>query len=162
MHYGRSTIWQRQCDALGNALLGNLGSGPSCRCYFDIYHLPKHCSKPCTPLHGKGISFEKANTHCHTAQIRNNFRNMTRVQSVDLTSRFSRSQSDHSSMGCIGKRNPIHAGPTSQLKILNPFLQNDVTVLYVMFSSHLPEHYIKVHQSDGNGSEAELVPSHVS
>ena len=33
---------RRQCDALGNVLLGNLGS------YFETYHLPKHCRRPWT------------------------------------------------------------------------------------------------------------------
>ncbi|KAK3543232.1 hypothetical protein QTP70_014109 [Hemibagrus guttatus] len=30
----------------GNVLLGNLGSCHPCGCYFDTYHLPKHCCRP--------------------------------------------------------------------------------------------------------------------
>lgn len=33
---------QKQCDALGNALLGNLESWNSYGCDFTTYHLPKH------------------------------------------------------------------------------------------------------------------------
>ena len=43
----------RHCDALG--MLGNLGSFHPCGCYFDMYHLPKHCCRPCTPFHGNSI-----------------------------------------------------------------------------------------------------------
>ena len=39
IHYGKKASWLRQCDALGNVLLGNLGSCHSYRCYFDTYHL---------------------------------------------------------------------------------------------------------------------------
>ncbi|KAK3570976.1 hypothetical protein QTP86_031838, partial [Hemibagrus guttatus] len=39
MHYGKKASWQRQCHALGNVLLGNLGSCHPCACYFDTYHL---------------------------------------------------------------------------------------------------------------------------
>ena len=56
MHYGKKASWQRQCDALGNVLLGNLGSCHSpCGCYFDMYHLPKNCRRPRTPFHGNCI-----------------------------------------------------------------------------------------------------------
>ncbi len=44
MHYGKKASWRRQCDVLGNVLLGNFGSCHSCGCYFDTYHLPKHFS----------------------------------------------------------------------------------------------------------------------
>ena len=37
MHYGKKTR-QKQWDALGNVLLGNLGSCHPCGCYFDTYH----------------------------------------------------------------------------------------------------------------------------
>ncbi|KAK3575103.1 hypothetical protein QTP86_020701, partial [Hemibagrus guttatus] len=52
MHYGKKASWWRQCHALGNILLKNLGSCHPCGCYFDTYHLPKHCCRPCTPFHG--------------------------------------------------------------------------------------------------------------
>ncbi|KAM6977734.1 LOW QUALITY PROTEIN: uncharacterized protein FYW47_002524 [Aplochiton taeniatus] len=54
MPYGKKASRQRSCDALGNVLLKNLGSWYSCGCYFDTYHLPKHCCRPRTPLHGNG------------------------------------------------------------------------------------------------------------
>ncbi|KAK3553071.1 hypothetical protein QTP86_031172 [Hemibagrus guttatus] len=46
---------RRQCHALGNVMLGNLGSCHPCGYYFDTYHLPKHCCRPCTPFHGNAI-----------------------------------------------------------------------------------------------------------
>ena len=55
MHCGKKASWWRQCDALGNILLGNLGSWHSRGCYLDTYHLPKHCCRPRTPRDGKGI-----------------------------------------------------------------------------------------------------------
>ena len=42
MHCGEKESWQRPCGALGNVLLGNLGSCHPCGCYFDMYHLPMH------------------------------------------------------------------------------------------------------------------------
>lgn len=36
----------RRFDALANILLGKLGSRHPCGCYFDMYHLPKHCCRP--------------------------------------------------------------------------------------------------------------------
>lgn len=45
LHQG--VIWIKgklvEFNALSNVLLGNLGSYHSCECYFDTYHLPKHC-----------------------------------------------------------------------------------------------------------------------
>ncbi|KAK3575380.1 hypothetical protein QTP86_025787, partial [Hemibagrus guttatus] len=35
MHYGKKVSRRRQCPALGNVLLGNLGSCHPCGCYFD-------------------------------------------------------------------------------------------------------------------------------
>ncbi|XP_067275610.1 sodium- and chloride-dependent GABA transporter 2-like isoform X1 [Pseudorasbora parva] len=35
MHYGKKASWRRQCNALGNVLLG---SCHPCGCYFDTYH----------------------------------------------------------------------------------------------------------------------------
>ena len=46
---------RRQCDALGNALLGNQGTCHPCGCYFDTSHLPQHCCRTCTPVHGNSI-----------------------------------------------------------------------------------------------------------
>ena len=36
MHSEKKANWQRQCDALGNVLQGNLWSCHPCRCYFDM------------------------------------------------------------------------------------------------------------------------------
>ncbi|KAK3520557.1 hypothetical protein QTP70_026490 [Hemibagrus guttatus] len=66
MHYGKKVSQRRQCHALGNVLLGNLGSCHPCGCYFDTYHLPKHCCSPCTPFHGNGIIH---NAPCHKAKM---------------------------------------------------------------------------------------------
>ena len=55
MHYGKKGGRRSQCDALGNILLGNLGSCHLCGCYSDTYHLPKHCCRPCTLFHRNGI-----------------------------------------------------------------------------------------------------------
>ncbi|KAK3509829.1 hypothetical protein QTP70_012764 [Hemibagrus guttatus] len=52
MHYGKKASRWRQCHALGNVLLGNLGSCHPCGYYFDMYHIPKQCCRPCTPFHG--------------------------------------------------------------------------------------------------------------
>jgi len=56
---------------LGNVLLGNLGSCHPCGCYFDTYHLPKHCCRPCTPFHGKSGCdlFHQDNAPCHKAKM---------------------------------------------------------------------------------------------
>uniref|UniRef100_A0AAY5JYT4 Cadherin domain-containing protein n=1 Tax=Esox lucius TaxID=8010 RepID=A0AAY5JYT4_ESOLU len=55
----QDALWEasrwRQCDALGNVLLGNLGSCHSCGCKFDMYHLPDHFCRPSAPFHGNGI-----------------------------------------------------------------------------------------------------------
>ncbi|KAK3518097.1 hypothetical protein QTP70_033324, partial [Hemibagrus guttatus] len=40
MHYGKKASRQRQCHALGNVLLGNLGSCHPCGCYFDTRIMP--------------------------------------------------------------------------------------------------------------------------
>ena len=40
MQCGKKASLQRQCDALGNVLPGNLGSCHPCGRYFDTYHLP--------------------------------------------------------------------------------------------------------------------------
>ncbi len=55
MQYSKKASLWRQCDALGNVLLGNLGSCHPCGCYFDTYYLPKHCCRPCIPFHGNHI-----------------------------------------------------------------------------------------------------------
>ena len=58
MHYGEKASRWRQCDALGNVLLGNLGSCYSCGCYFFTCHLRKHCCRCCRPFmtfHENGI-----------------------------------------------------------------------------------------------------------
>ena len=55
MNYRKMASRQRQCDALGNVLLENLGSCHPCGCYSDTYHLPKYCCRPCTPFHGNNI-----------------------------------------------------------------------------------------------------------
>uniref|UniRef100_A0A8C4N7B6 Transposase Tc1-like domain-containing protein n=1 Tax=Eptatretus burgeri TaxID=7764 RepID=A0A8C4N7B6_EPTBU len=41
MHCGKTTSRWRECDALGNVLLGNPGSGHSCGHQFDTCHRPK-------------------------------------------------------------------------------------------------------------------------
>ena len=55
MHYGKKVSWQRQRDALGNVLLGQLGSSHPCACYSDTNHLPLHCYRPLTPFHRNSI-----------------------------------------------------------------------------------------------------------
>ncbi|KAK3543439.1 hypothetical protein QTP70_020917, partial [Hemibagrus guttatus] len=73
MHYGNKASWRRQC--LGNVLLGNLGSCHPCGCYFDPYHLPKRCYRPCLPPFmetvfpdGCGL-FQQDNAPCHKAKM---------------------------------------------------------------------------------------------
>lgn len=58
LHYGKKVGWWRQCYALDSVQLGNLGSSHSHGCYFDIYHLPKDCCRPCTLLHGDCVSWK--------------------------------------------------------------------------------------------------------
>lgn len=41
MPYGQRPCQLKQCNALGNVLLGDIESCLSCGCYFDTYHLPK-------------------------------------------------------------------------------------------------------------------------
>lgn len=40
---------------VNNRVLGNLEAWHSCRCYFHTHHLPKHCYRPSTLLHGNCI-----------------------------------------------------------------------------------------------------------
>ena len=77
MHWGKTTSWWRECDALGNVLLGNPGSGHSFERQFDTCHLPKHRCRPGTPLQntkamvfpdGSGL-FQQDNAPCRTAHI---------------------------------------------------------------------------------------------
>ena len=44
-------LWAMFCWDIALALV----SSHSCGCYFDMYHLPKHCCRPCAPFHGNGI-----------------------------------------------------------------------------------------------------------
>ena len=55
MHYEKKASRWRQCYALGNVLLGNLGSWHSCGGYSDMYHLLRGCGRPHRPLHGNGV-----------------------------------------------------------------------------------------------------------
>ena len=41
---GSVMLWPVLCSK-------NLWSCHPCGCYFDTYHLPKHCRIPCTPFH---------------------------------------------------------------------------------------------------------------
>ena len=72
MHYGKKASWRRQCDAFGNVLLGNLGSCHPCGCYSDMYHLPKHCCRPCfmETVFPDGCGLvQQDNTPCHKAKL---------------------------------------------------------------------------------------------
>ncbi|KAK3564521.1 hypothetical protein QTP86_022875, partial [Hemibagrus guttatus] len=60
----QDALWEegklrRQSHALGNVLLGILGSCHPCGCYDDTYHLPKHCCRPCTPFHGNAKTVQE-------------------------------------------------------------------------------------------------------
>ncbi|KAF4074580.1 hypothetical protein AMELA_G00241010 [Ameiurus melas] len=86
-----------------------LGPGIHVACYFDTYHLPKHCCRPSTPgytvtvfLNGSGL-FQKVNAPCHTARtVQERFEEHDRDQGVDSAFKFPRSQSDRTSLGCFG------------------------------------------------------------
>ena len=73
IHYGKKASQWRQCDILGNVLLGNLGSCHPYGCYFDTYNLPKHCCRKCTPFKetvfpvGQG-PFQHNNAPCYKAK----------------------------------------------------------------------------------------------
>ena len=71
MHYEKKACQRRQCDALGNVLLGNLGCCHPCGCYFDTYHLPKHCCRPFmgTVFHDGCGLFQHDNALCHKAKM---------------------------------------------------------------------------------------------
>lgn len=56
MHCEKMTSRWRECDALGNVLLGTLGSSRSCGHQLDTSHQPKHRYRPGTPLLGKDSS----------------------------------------------------------------------------------------------------------
>lgn len=58
MQCGMMTSQWRECDALGNALLGNTGSSHSCGRKFDTCYQPKQC-RPGTPLHDSGVPWWK-------------------------------------------------------------------------------------------------------
>lgn len=55
MHYRKKARQQRQCDAQEMFYWDTSGTGIQCGCYFDTRHLPKHCCRPSTPLHGNSI-----------------------------------------------------------------------------------------------------------
>lgn len=57
--------WQRECETLSNALLGNIESWNSCRCCFDMYHAFKHCYRTSTPLHGSSRLSRKGSGLLH-------------------------------------------------------------------------------------------------
>lgn len=66
---------QMQSYALGNFLLGKLGSWHSSGCYFDMYYPPKNCCRQRTWYtmamvlpDGCGF-FQQDNAPCHTATI---------------------------------------------------------------------------------------------
>ena len=50
-HYGKKA--SRQIWCFGQC--SDLGSCYPCGCYFDMYHLPKHCCRLCTPFHVSNI-----------------------------------------------------------------------------------------------------------
>lgn len=63
---GKKASWWRQCEALGYALLRDLGSQYSFGCCFSMYHLPEHFCRPC---HSSCIAWWQDNASCHTAKI---------------------------------------------------------------------------------------------
>lgn len=82
MHYGKNARSQRrQCDALVNVLLGNLGSCCSRSCYFDMFHLSKHLYRPSTTLCG--------NFHYSTKKERI----LWRIMGMEIIIAFSKEQS---------------------------------------------------------------------
>jgi len=73
MLYGKKASRRRQCDALGNVLLGNLGSCHSCGCYFDTTHLNivadhTHPFMETVFPGGCGL-FQQDNAFCHKAKM---------------------------------------------------------------------------------------------
>ncbi len=102
--WGRDALWQEgrlACYALDNVLLGNPGSWQLC--YFDMYHLPKDCCRPQTPLHGNGVSCWLWPGLCTLPHCKNSLGMVwgTRVQGVALASKLPRSQSICVTIICV-------------------------------------------------------------
>ena len=148
MHYGKMASRRRQCDALGNVLPGNLESCHPCGCYFDTYHLPKHCCRPLHPFmemvlpDGCGL-FQQDNAQCHKSKmVQEWFGEHNNKLEV-----FSRSQSNQASVGRAGQTNAIHEGPTSQLTALKGSAAN---ILMPDTTAHL-RGSSGIHASIGHG-----------
>lgn len=114
----------RRSDALGNVLLG------SCHpwgCYFDMYHLAKHCCRPFTPFQFMEtfpwIAFPRSqwgNATCHKAKMAQEcFGEHNKSCDVDLSSNFPSSQSNWTSVGSARQTGLIHGSPLSQFTRLN-------------------------------------------
>ncbi|KAK3570928.1 hypothetical protein QTP86_030463, partial [Hemibagrus guttatus] len=103
---------QRQCHALGNVLLGNLGSCHPCGCYFDMYHLPRHCCRPCTPFHVNGILWIHGGPTSQLTGIKGSVAN---ILVPDTTANLQGSSGDHAltGLGCFGSKIPPPTTPNA-------------------------------------------------
>ncbi|XP_053084513.1 endoplasmic reticulum protein SC65 isoform X3 [Pangasianodon hypophthalmus] len=131
-HYGKKTSWQRQCDALGNVLLGNLESWHSCGCYFDTDHLPKHCldqvhSFMATVFPNGNCLFQQDNVPSHTAKIVQEW-----FEEHDKEFKVLTWPPNSPDLNLIKHLWDVHGGPTSKLQDLN----------FLLLSSwcQIPEH----------------------
>ena len=145
MHYGKKASRRRWCDALGNVLLGNLGSCHPWGCYFDRYHLPKHCYWPLTSFHANSIHWWL--WPLSKKLFRNGLRNKTTGLRCLLGLQFPRSQSNWESVGCAGQTSLIRGDPTSQL---TGFKGSAPNILVPDTTAHL-QGYSGVHASMGQG-----------
>ncbi len=148
---GKKAGRRRQCYALGNVLLGDLGSWHSCGCYFDTYHLPKHCCRPRTPFHGSGVPWRQcplsAECTCHTAKtVQEWFEEHDNEFKVLLWPPNS-PESDWVSIGCAGPTNPIHRVPTSQLARLKGIAPPKMKILSLITHFHAIPNLQDLHSS---------------
>ncbi len=99
----RCIMARRQAGVLcsGQCSAGNPGSWQLC--YFDMYHLPKDCCRPQTPLHGNGVSCWLWPGLCTLPHCKNSLGMVwgTRVQGVALASKLPRSQSICVTIICV-------------------------------------------------------------
>ena len=118
VHYWKKASWRRQCDALGNVMLGSaihVDVSLTRTTYLSIIAHHVHPFMDSVFPDGCGL-FQQDNVPCHKAKIAQDwFEEHKNEVLVNLTSKFPRSQSNWASVRCAWQTSQIHGGPTFQL-----------------------------------------------
>lgn len=103
-------LWEESKLAEAVWCLEQCSAGKPCWCYSDIYHLPKHCCRPCAIFHGNGIPWwlwPFSAEWCTLPQSKNGsgmiWGAKQCIWDVDFGSKFLSSQSTWASVGCAGQ-----------------------------------------------------------